>query len=855
MSLLEKNIGPVNSIVLSRSAESDNVYLRDEDSVSANGLCEIKIKDNQIMNFNDRSDYLEDILEKLDGLEYYINDFSSTGICYFDLCDRYSIQIGNNNYSCIMLNDEINVKEGIEELIYTDYLEESETDYTKADKTDKRINQTYLIVDKQNQTIEALAEEVGEYDDRIAQVELDVDSIETLVRDEIDITREASGTDPLTLYNALKGSLLELHIFGNNQVFNQLYPANDLYPSDTLYPMGDSKIHIYTNNICPDGINDWINGFTVSTTGAEAHNEPFNSSMILSKFIEINDTHLYLSLESIEYKIWGITYYNSNKEFISKVIVKNYESSQTVPNNTKYLRFEIVNTNYHNGDTGYDNEYPNIIPAEIFDIKPMIIYGTEKDEYAGHNDSFIELGVTEVLRRFVKPDNTVIRDSFDLVNNKASITRRVGVDSGGNLYDLVTPVTTDLGEIIIPVAEGENYFEIVNYNAECKVKWVIRNNYTNTFASTVELESSITQLANSINLQVSKKVGNNEVIARINMAILGRDEVEVPEDIEKSIIEIIANKISITSDNFSITNNGVATFKQGTIGNWTLNNGYLWSDHYEGSTLYQSGLSSVSTGTGTTVFLYSGCDITNGSNYLTNSNFYIDNAGHCKAKWFEINGESGYFYVNYDSGRRAMALTKSGLDQYLDNTGNNLWASYGIYYNSSTPEGEAVYISDAQHFSIIDNVHAYYLAKFKRIGNTAGDDARIDFYASSYINGALIQTASSDERLKENIEKSDTNALDIIKDIDFYTFDWKDSKEHTDVGFVAQRLQKQYDKLVIHSEGTDNTGKPTDSYQINLLNTLSLTMKGVQELNEKLEKQQKEINELKEEIKRMKGEN
>ena len=30
--------------------------------------------------------------------------------------------------------------------------EETETDYTKADKTDRRINQTYLIVDKQNQT-------------------------------------------------------------------------------------------------------------------------------------------------------------------------------------------------------------------------------------------------------------------------------------------------------------------------------------------------------------------------------------------------------------------------------------------------------------------------------------------------------------------------------------------------------------------------------------------------------------------------------------------------------------------------------------------------------------------------------
>jgi hypothetical protein len=148
--------GKVNSIVLSRSAESDNVYLRDEESVAEDGLCEIKIKDNQIMNFNDRSDYLPDILEKLDGLEYYINDFNSNGICYYDLCDRYNIQVFGTTYSCVMLNDEILVTQGLEENIHTEMLEEAETDYTKADKTDRKINQAYIIVDKQNQEIEAL---------------------------------------------------------------------------------------------------------------------------------------------------------------------------------------------------------------------------------------------------------------------------------------------------------------------------------------------------------------------------------------------------------------------------------------------------------------------------------------------------------------------------------------------------------------------------------------------------------------------------------------------------------------------------------------------------------------------------
>ena len=149
--------GPVNSIVLSRSGESDNVYLQDEDSVVTNGLTELKIIDNQIMNFNNRADFLPDILSKLNGLEYYLNDFSSTGITYYDICDRYNVKVYDKEYSCVMFNNEMLVTQGLEENIFTERPEETETDYKKSDKDDRRINQAYIIVDKQNQTITGIA--------------------------------------------------------------------------------------------------------------------------------------------------------------------------------------------------------------------------------------------------------------------------------------------------------------------------------------------------------------------------------------------------------------------------------------------------------------------------------------------------------------------------------------------------------------------------------------------------------------------------------------------------------------------------------------------------------------------------
>ena len=224
--------GPVNSIVLSRASEADNVYLQDEESVAENGLCEIKIKENQIMNFNDRSDYLPDILEVLDGLEYYLNDFSSTGITYFNLCDRYNVQIGNNTYSCIMFNDEININNGLEEIIFTELPEESETDYKKADKTDRRINQTYIIVDKQNQTITSLANEVGEYDGRITTVEQDVDTIKQTAVSYEDLKRSAKSISMLHIENAVPNYPLNFSIKNASVMF----PKSNLYPSNNTIP-------------------------------------------------------------------------------------------------------------------------------------------------------------------------------------------------------------------------------------------------------------------------------------------------------------------------------------------------------------------------------------------------------------------------------------------------------------------------------------------------------------------------------------------------------------------------------------------------------------------------------------------
>lgn len=377
---MEKSIGPINSIVLARAGESDKIYKKDQDSIDKNGLCELMIKENQFMNFNDRVDYLKELSDKLFGVEYYLNDFVSTGIMYYDLLDMYNIEIFGKTYNCLMLNDEQNITQGLEENIYTDRPETSETDYTKADKTDRKINQTTLIVDKQNQKIEGIISQIGDRSEKTTTITADIDGLNSKVSNVADLTREASGVKSITLGNCIEGKLLELHILGNNTVFDYLYPANNLYPSNTLYPRGDSSI-VVSN----------------SRAGSE-------------------------------------------------------------------------------------------------EILEEIVY---------------ELGVMDVLRQ-----SGTVYDEYVLKDGKAQIIRRINKD--GSVKD--NEEIEDFGEYLIYLKEGDNTIEIKNYSAQLSAKFAIKNTYTDIFATKVEMNSEIKQTADSINLEVRKKVDENEVISKINQS-------------------------------------------------------------------------------------------------------------------------------------------------------------------------------------------------------------------------------------------------------------------------------------------------------------------------------------------------
>lgn len=132
-----KVYGPINSILFSRSEDLDIVEYKDETSIEQNGVTQIKIKDNPLLEGNDRGDYFEEMYESIGGLTYTINDLDSIGITYLDVMDLYKVQIDNNEYQCLLLNDEIRVSQGLEEKIFSEELEETTQEYRTSRISDK----------------------------------------------------------------------------------------------------------------------------------------------------------------------------------------------------------------------------------------------------------------------------------------------------------------------------------------------------------------------------------------------------------------------------------------------------------------------------------------------------------------------------------------------------------------------------------------------------------------------------------------------------------------------------------------------------------------------------------------------
>lgn len=157
-----KKIGPYNVVVLSRANDSDNIHY--PTTLPSNPI-EFKISNNLILEQDNRSEFIQGIYNRINGLEFYLNDFTTKGIMYYELGDKYNVSIDGTTYSCLMLNDDITITTGLKENIYTKEPQQSVSDYKYSSTTDKAeisSRNAKILVDKANGRIDQIVEAVGE---------------------------------------------------------------------------------------------------------------------------------------------------------------------------------------------------------------------------------------------------------------------------------------------------------------------------------------------------------------------------------------------------------------------------------------------------------------------------------------------------------------------------------------------------------------------------------------------------------------------------------------------------------------------------------------------------------------------
>lgn len=230
---------PINLVSLGMSnVEGENVVMRDEQSIEEDGENSLVINDNPFAYTQEkRQQLITAVFNAVKGFEYKAYTLKAQGLPYLESLDNIQIvDYEGNTYNSFLFRFYHKSPKGLETEMSAPSITDATVNYQNVASALEIARRTEIIVNKQEQEITAVVEQIGDRSDKSTTITQDIDSIQSKVNNIQDLTREITGVKTITLDNAMAGELLSLRIKGNNTVFSYLYPANDLYPSNTLYP-------------------------------------------------------------------------------------------------------------------------------------------------------------------------------------------------------------------------------------------------------------------------------------------------------------------------------------------------------------------------------------------------------------------------------------------------------------------------------------------------------------------------------------------------------------------------------------------------------------------------------------------
>lgn len=455
----------------------------------------------------------------------------------------------------------------------------------------------------------------------------------------------------------------------------------------------------------------------------------------------------------------------------------------------------------------------------------------------------ITLETTDIFRRNVSATNKINNGTLD-------VSRVVDfLSNGQSLKEIIKQI-----DQVIILTKSELMKADDEITARVTQTEVSINNLDNEIVETKETVSELSVTTDGIISNVSQNyVSKNGIITDLNSRI--------QQTAEKISIE--GNKIYIKSTYFTLTEDGKIIATGGEIAGFILerynNESHLYKQY--NSNMY-SGLvvpDGLTEANKNRPLLYAGSSVKRATD-LSKINSYITHNGLGKFKWLTVDVEAGYFYTEFSNGKRAMTMDTYSIDWKLNNELNNTFAKL----NRGSPLFE-LQIHDARGFTILDSVHEQInkkIATFVRFAPESSDiNAQKGHYVSLtantfvegnspnntpyklYVQGYEVNPSASDKRLKKYIKTSKDNALNKVNKIRIADFYWKKNinvakpNQHILNGYIAQEVQAIDETLVDYNQ-------EKDTYQMNLLNLSALQAKAIQELSQKNEKLNNNLNKM-----------
>ena len=515
--------GPINTVVLSRDPQSDNVYYPENLPTQIN---ELKIINNPIADLDNtiedtRYTTIVAIYNQVKGLSYTPVTIEFQGDPSIDSGDVIKVtDINGTAYQTIVLKHTLDFTGGLRSIIEAPALSKSQIDYAGASSTKSLIAKTELKVDKVKNEITGIVEEIEGNSEKVAALTININEISTSI-------------------NSLSESVYKFET-GSHNIFsncNQGIEAvdNETYSNDM--PLDIEKDYLRAKDICISVQIDFVNAIVGSGYAGATFDVGYanGTKKTYSCFLYAGEQLLEYILEE------GIT--NTSKRFYTTYTIEDKEV-------TSVSNLKIIIT--AKGE-------------KITVSRPKVEFGIYPTGF-DYDLQFIRDNITIIQDKY----STITQDIGSIKLSVGEVTKSVetiGSDLSKNYSSLTTIINTKESEI--KQYADEIVLGVKQTNEET---YATKKELTTT---KTDLNSVITLSATEIKSEVSKtyatidaltgKVDSKTIISTINQSA---ETVAISAnklDFKGKEFNLTTDEMTINSTYFSVDKEGNLTAKSAII--------------------------------------------------------------------------------------------------------------------------------------------------------------------------------------------------------------------------------------------------------------------------------------------------